>query len=171
MKLTFKKRSILPGFGLALGYTVLYFSLIVLIPLTATFLKTSTLSWDQFWHIVTSPRALASYRLTFGASLIGAVVNLFFGVLVAWVLVRYELSWKTSVRLAGGPAICAADGGSRHCPHHDLRSQRLAGPAAGFAWDQVSIFAIRRGDRTDLYRVAVRCPECATGARGSRQGT
>ena len=89
MAFTFKKRSNLPGFGLALGYTVLYLSLIVLIPLAATFLKASSLSWEQFWHIAASPRAVASYRLTFGASLIGALINLVFGVLVAWV-VRYS---------------------------------------------------------------------------------
>ncbi len=90
MTFALKKRSILPGFGLALGYTVLYLSLIVLIPLAATFLKASSISWSQFWHIVASARALASYRLTFGASFIAASVNLFFGVLVAWVLVRYQ---------------------------------------------------------------------------------
>jgi len=94
MAFTFKKRSNLPGFGLALGYTVLYLSLIVLIPLVATFLKASSLSWEQFWHIAASPRAVASYRLTFGASLIGALVNLVFGVLVAWVLVRYSFPGK-----------------------------------------------------------------------------
>jgi sulfate transport system permease protein len=94
MALNLKKRSILPGFGLALGYTLLYLSLIVLIPLAATFIKASSLTWAQFWHIVVSPRALASYRLTFGASLIGALVNLFFGVLVAWVLVRYTFPGK-----------------------------------------------------------------------------
>src|SRR5216683_3996402 len=94
MAFTFKKRSNLPGFGLALGYTVLYLSLIVLIPLAATFLKASSLSWQQFWHIAASPRAIASYRLTFGASLIGALINLVFGVLVAWVLVRYTFPGK-----------------------------------------------------------------------------
>src|SRR3977135_4077760 len=94
MTITFRKRSVLPGFGLALGYTVLYLSLIVLIPLAATFLKASSLTWDQFWHIAASPRALASYRLTFGASLIGALINLVFGVLVAWVLVRYTVPGK-----------------------------------------------------------------------------
>jgi sulfate transport system permease protein len=94
MALLIKKRSILPGFGLALGYTVLYLSLLVLIPLGATFLKASSLTGSQFWHIVTGPRALASYRLTFGASLIGATINLFFGVLVAWVLVRYSFPGK-----------------------------------------------------------------------------
>ena len=91
---SFKKRSVPPGFGLALGYTVVYLSLLVLIPLAATFLKASSLTWDQFWHIAASPRALASYRLTFGASPVGAVINLFFGVLVAWVLVRYTFPGK-----------------------------------------------------------------------------
>jgi len=90
MTFTFKQRSILPGFGLSLGFTVLYLSLIVLIPLSATFLKTASLTWSQFWHIVTAPRALASYRLSFGASAIAASINLVFGLLVAWVLVRYS---------------------------------------------------------------------------------
>ena len=94
MRLNFKQQSILPGFGLALGFTVLYLSLIVLIPLSATFLKASTLTWQQFWHIVTAPRAIASYRLSFGASAIAAGINLFFGLIVAWVLVRYEFPAK-----------------------------------------------------------------------------
>ena len=94
MKIVLKQRSILPGFGLSLGFTVFYLCLIVLIPLSAAFLKTSTLSWHQFWHVVLSPRALASYRLSFGASLIGASINLVFGVLVAWVLVRYDFPGK-----------------------------------------------------------------------------
>ncbi len=90
MAIVFKKRSILPGFGLTLGFTLLYLSLIVLIPLSATFLKAATLTWPRFWHIVTDPRALASYRISFGASLIAALTNLVFGLLVAWVLVRYS---------------------------------------------------------------------------------
>lgn len=90
MTITLKQRSILPGFGLTLGFTVLYLSLIVLIPLSATFLKASSLTWPQFWHTVSSPRAVASYRLSFGASFVGASINLFFGVVVAWVLVRYH---------------------------------------------------------------------------------
>jgi sulfate transport system permease protein len=90
----FKHRSILPGFGLALGYTVFYLCLIVLIPLAAMFLKASALTWHQFWHVVASPRAVASYRLSFGASLIAALINLVFGVLVAWVLVRYDFPGK-----------------------------------------------------------------------------
>src|SRR5437879_653258 len=94
MAFNFKQRSILPGFGLSVGFTVLYLSLIVLIPLSATFLKASSLTWPQFWHVVTSPRALASYRLSFGASAIAATINLFFGLIVAWVLVRYSFPGK-----------------------------------------------------------------------------
>ena len=79
-------RRVLPGFGLTLGYTLFYLSIIVLIPLSALLFKTFTLTWDQFWTAVSAPRVLASYRLTFGASFIAAVVNLFFGLLIAWVL-------------------------------------------------------------------------------------
>lgn len=90
-------RRVLPGFRLTLGYTVLYLSLIVLIPISALFFKTFTLTWEQFWVSVTSPRVLASYRLTFGASLIAALVNLVFGLLLAWVLVRYKFPGKKMV--------------------------------------------------------------------------
>ncbi len=90
-------RRVLPGFHLTLGYTVLYLSLIVLIPISALFFKTFSLTWEQFWLAVTSPRVLASYRLTFGASLIAALVNLVFGLLVAWVLVRYSFPGKKLV--------------------------------------------------------------------------
>ncbi len=92
-----RKTSPLPGFRLTLGYTLLYLCLIVLLPLAATFLKTATLTWDQFWTTVTAPRVLASYRLTFGTSLLAAMVNLVFGLLVAWVLVRYNFFGKKIV--------------------------------------------------------------------------
>jgi sulfate transport system permease protein len=85
-----RRPSVLPGFGLALGCTVLYLSLIVLIPLSATFIKTATMGWPAFWATVTSPRVLSSLRLSFGASLLAAVLNAVFGFLVAWVLVRYR---------------------------------------------------------------------------------
>lgn len=94
---TFRKPSALPGFGVTLGITVAYLSLVVLIPLAATFLKTATLSWDQFVTAVTSPRVLASYRLTFSAALGGALINAVFGFLVAWVLVRYTFPFKRLV--------------------------------------------------------------------------
>ena len=85
-----KRPSVLPGFGLAFGYTLLYLSLIVLVPLSAAIFKTFTLTWPVFWETVTAPRVLASLRLSFGASLIAALVNAVFGLLVAWVLVRYR---------------------------------------------------------------------------------
>lgn len=85
-----KRHSVLPGFGLALGFTLLYLSFIVLVPLSAAFLKTATMTWPAFWETVSSPRVLASYRLTFGASLAAALLNACFGLIVAWVLVRYE---------------------------------------------------------------------------------
>ncbi len=92
-----KPSRVLPGFNLTLGYTILYLSLIVLIPLSALVFKTFTLTWEQFWSAVTGPRVLASYRLTFGASFIAALVNAFFGLLVAWVLVRYDFFGKKVV--------------------------------------------------------------------------
>ncbi|TFZ09014.1 sulfate ABC transporter permease subunit CysT [Ramlibacter humi] len=90
-------RKVLPGFNLTLGYSLLYLSLIVLIPLSALLLKTFTLSWDQFVAAVSSPRVLASYRLTFGASFIAALVNVVFGLLLAWVLVRYPFPGRKFV--------------------------------------------------------------------------
>jgi sulfate/thiosulfate transport system permease protein len=89
-----KQRSILPGFGIAMGFTLLYLSLIVLLPLAALCLKTATLSWNQFWTTVTAPRVVASYQLSFGASLAAALLNAVFGFLLAWVLVRYSFSGK-----------------------------------------------------------------------------
>ena len=88
---------VLPGFNITLGFTLLYLSLIVLIPLSALVFKTFTLSWEQFWVAISSPRVMASYRLTFGASFIAALVNTVFGLLVAWVLVRYEFPGKKIV--------------------------------------------------------------------------
>jgi sulfate/thiosulfate transport system permease protein len=85
-----KKRSVLPGFPLSMGITITYLSLMVLIPLSMIFIKTSSLSAGELWKIISSPRALASYRLSFGASAIAATVNVVFGVVVAWVLVRYR---------------------------------------------------------------------------------
>ncbi|MGW8256433.1 MAG: sulfate ABC transporter permease subunit CysT [Thermoguttaceae bacterium] len=92
-----KQHSVLPGFNMALGFTLLYLSLIVLIPLAGLFLKSTTLSWTQFWETVTDPRVVASYRLTFGASLVAALINAVFGLAVAWVLVRYSFPGKKIV--------------------------------------------------------------------------
>ena len=89
-----KHNNVLPGFNLSLGFTIFYLSLIVLIPLSAAFIKTSTLSLHEFWVAVASPRVIASYKLTFGASLIGASINAVFGLLTAWVLTRYTFPGK-----------------------------------------------------------------------------
>jgi sulfate transport system permease protein len=95
MAFTFKKRSVLPGFGLTLGYTLFYLSIIVLIPLGALFLRTTDLSWSEFWTTVTAPRVLASYRVTFLGAFVAAFFNLFAGLLIAWVLARYEFKGKS----------------------------------------------------------------------------
>ena len=87
-------RRVLPGFKITLGFTLFYLSVIVLIPLSALLFKTFTLTWEQFIAAVTSPRVVASYQLTFGASLLAALVNAVFGLLVAWVLVRYNFPGK-----------------------------------------------------------------------------
>ena len=92
-----KQKSTLPGFHLALGYTVFYLSLIVLIPLSMLFVKTSTISFHEFWGIITAPRTLAAYRLSFGAAFIASFINIFFGFLIAWVLARYSFPGKKIV--------------------------------------------------------------------------
>lgn len=94
MPFRLKQRNVLPGFNLAMGYTLLYMCLIVLIPLSAAFIKTADLSWAEFWTIVTAPRVMASYRLTFGASLVAALINTSAGLFIAWVLVRYSFPGK-----------------------------------------------------------------------------
>jgi sulfate transport system permease protein len=88
---------VLPGFGLSLGFTLAYLALIVLIPLSAVFLKTATLSWDEFWAVISAPRVVASYKLSFGASLLAAGINAVFGLLLAWALVRYEFPGRKLV--------------------------------------------------------------------------
>ena len=97
MPIALKQRSVLPGFGLTLGFTLSYLALIVLIPLAGLFVSTARLSFAQFVAAVLSPRVLAAYRLSFGAALAGASVNAVFGLIVAWVLVRYRFPGKRVV--------------------------------------------------------------------------
>ena len=92
-----KSRSVLPGFGLSLGITCTYLSLMVLLPLATVFTRTAELTSTQFWSTVTDPRVVASYRVTFGASFVAALVNTVFGLLVAWVLVRYRFPGRKVV--------------------------------------------------------------------------
>jgi sulfate transport system permease protein len=97
MKYRFKQPSVLPGFGLTLGFTLFYLSVIVLIPLSALFLKSASMGWGEFWQTVTSPRVIAAYKLSFGASAVAAGVNAVFGFIVAWSLVRYSFPGKRIV--------------------------------------------------------------------------
>ena len=92
-----KPHRVLPGFPLALGYTLVYLALIVLIPLSAVFLKSASLNWEQFWAVISAPRVLASYRVSFGLSLLAAALNAGFGLIFAWVLVRYHFPGKRLV--------------------------------------------------------------------------
>ncbi|GLX65893.1 sulfate ABC transporter permease subunit CysT [Paenibacillus glycanilyticus] len=89
-----KSTNVLPGFGLSMGFTIAYLSLIVLIPLAGVFVKTTGLSWNEFWAVITNPRVIASYRISFTTSFFAALTNLVFGLLVAWVLVRYRFPGK-----------------------------------------------------------------------------
>lgn len=91
------RKRVLPGFGLSLGFTLVYLSLIVLIPLSAVFIKTAAMSWGEFWSAVAAPRVVASYKLTFGASLFAAVINAVFGLLLAWGLTRYTFPGRKIV--------------------------------------------------------------------------
>ena len=93
----FRQPSVLPGFGLTLGFTTFFLSAIVLLPLAALVLKTTSMSWADFLHVILSPRAVASYRLSFGASLVAALINTVFGFIVAWTLVRYDFPGRKIV--------------------------------------------------------------------------
>src|SRR5260370_13832068 len=88
---------ILPGFRMTMGYTIVYLSVIALIPLSTLVLKTTGMGWERFWHVVASPRVIATYRLSIGASLAGALLNSVFGMLVAWTLVRYRFFGRAIV--------------------------------------------------------------------------
>jgi len=94
---TSRSFSVLPGFGLSLGYTLVYLSLIVLLPMSVIFIKASDLGWEGFWNVVTDPRVVASYKLSFGASLLAAAINAVFGFALAWALVRYTFPGKRIV--------------------------------------------------------------------------
>ena len=102
-----KKRGVLPGFGPTLGYTVFYLSFMVLIPLSALVFRTAGMTWGSFMATVTSPRVMASYRVTFGSAFIAAVINAVFGAVTAWVLVRYRFPGKRIVdAMVDSPSRC-----------------------------------------------------------------
>lgn len=97
MMLASRSFSVLPGFNLAMGYTLIYLSIIVLLPIAAVFFHTSALSWSEFWRIISAPRVVASYKLSFGLSLLAAAINSVFGLMLAWSLVRYSFLGKKAI--------------------------------------------------------------------------
>jgi sulfate/thiosulfate transport system permease protein len=88
--LKMKRNSVLPGFGLSLGFTMFYISLLVILPLSMIFINSVTVEWSEIWETISDPRVVASYKLSFGAAFLAAFINVIFGVLIAWILVRYQ---------------------------------------------------------------------------------
>ena len=119
-----------------MGCTMSYLSLLVLIPLAGLFLKSATISWPEFWATVTDPQVVASYKLSFGASLVAATINAVFGLIVAWVLVRYSFFGKKLVDADGRSAVRHADGRFGHRLGGPLFVARLDRPLAGAAGDR-----------------------------------
>lgn len=143
--LTLKERSVLPGFGLAMGFTVAYLSLIVLIPLAALLAKSTTLTWSQFWEIVSNPRVVAALRLSFGAALAAAAINAVFGLLAAWVLVRYEfpgrriLDMMVDLPFALPTAVSGITLTSLYAPSNGWIGQYLARVGVKVAFTQLGV--------------------------------
>ena len=164
-----RKPSVLPGFGLTLGFTLCYLSLIVLIPLAGLILAAAGFGWAGFWSAVTTPRVLAAFRVSFGTSLMAALVNAVFGLLVAWVLVRYEFPGKRIVDaivdlpFALPTAVAGIALTALYTP------QRLDRCLAGADGDQGRLHSARHHRGADLHRAAVRRPHGAAGASGSRR--
>ena len=169
-----RRHTVLPGFDLALGFALLYLSLIVLIPLSAAFLKTFTLTWSEFVEATTTPRVLASYRLTFGASFLAALLNALFGLVTAWVLVRYRFPFRRVVDALGGRVVITlgergsliADAAGRS----RIAAERLEAhdtTGAGDVFNGFLAAALARGE--DL-REAVVVATCAAGIAVTRAG-
>src|SRR5690606_6478988 len=180
---SFKSYSVLPGFNLTLGYTLAYLTIIVLVPVIAVVIKTTELSLAEFWQVVTAPRTVASYKLSFGASLLAAAVNSVFGLILAWVLVRYSFPGKKIVdalidhvradtRLGTGTLLIsrqedrrcahrssfrAADSRCRHLADRAVCPQRLDRSVPGRrTGHQGGFCACRRSGGPDIHRPALR---------------
>ena len=159
---------VLPGFGLSLGFTLAYLSLIVLVPMAAVFLKASSLTPEAFWQTVSAPRVVASYKLTFGTSLLAAAINVVFGLLLAWALVRYRFPGKRLVdALVDLPfALPTAVAGIALTALYAKNG--WLGAVPGAARHQGRLHAARRAGGAHLHRPAVRGAHRAAGAGGSR---
>jgi hypothetical protein len=161
MRWNFKQHSVVPGFSLTLGYTVLYLSLVVLLPLSALFLRAASQPLETFWHSVTEPRVMASYRLTFGASLVGALINVFHSSLVFGTI---RVSRSQNYRRIGRFAVRIAHCCIGDCIDSDMREERVVGPVSRATWNQSCVFAVGCGHCNDIYRIALRGSNAATGA-------
>ena len=167
MAFQLKKPSVLPGFGLTMGFTLFYLSLLVLIPLAGLVLQTTTMGWSRFVDTVTQPQILASYRLSVGASLAGALVNAVFGFLVAWVLVRYTFPGKKLIDAIVDLPFALPTAVSGIALERALRPRRLDRPPASPRRGDF-LLVLGRGDRADLHRSALRGADLAAGAGGPR---
>ena len=164
-----KARRVLPGFGLSLGFTLV-------VPVAhradpavgGVHQERRRWAGAEFWHVATAPRVVASYRLSFGASLLAAAINVVFGLLLAWSARALQFSRATHRRCADRPAVRAADGRRRHRADRALRPERLARPVSRAARHQGRLHAARRARRPHLHRRAVRRAHRAAGAGGSR---
>ena len=136
-------RTAMPGLGLTLGMTMLWLWLLVLLPLAAVIIRSLGLGPAHFVAVAFSARALAAYRLSFGASLVAAAVNAVFGLLIAWVLVRYDFPGQAAARRAGRPAVRAADGGGGHRADRPLRRNGWIGAPLAAAGHQDRLHAAR----------------------------
>ena len=162
-------RRVLPGFGLSLGYTMLYMSLVVAVPMTAGFLKASQLSLDDFWRaVVLRARARRLLADAVDASFASAIVNVVLGGLVAWVLVRYEFPLEAALRLARRLPVRAADRRRGARLSEPAREERLVRPLPRAARHRGRVLAARHRRRARLHRLPVRRADAAAGARGPR---
>ena len=162
-----KSRRILPGFGLSLGYTVVYLSILVLIPFSGLLLKTFAGGWEHFFKTITEPRVVASYYVSFGISLAAALVNGVFGVIAAWVLARYEFPGRKILDAIVDLPFALADGRRGHCVDDDLRQERRDRLAAGALRHQGRVHPARHFCRSDFHWPSLRGAHGATGHSGS----
>ena len=149
-----RSRSVLPGFRLSLGFTLFYLTGIVLIPLLALVLRPFTLGWDQLWTAISSPRVLASLRLSFGMAFAAAAIDSFFGVIIAWVLVRYQFAGKGVLDALIDLPLRAAHSRGGHRTINALRSFRLDRRHPNHLWHPRCLHALGRVGCHDIHCAA-----------------
>ncbi len=148
-QMSFRQPSILPGFGLTLGFSTFFLSAIVLVPLAALVMKTATMGWSDFVRVVTDARALASYRLSFGASILAATLNSVFGFIIAWTLVRYEFPGRKIIDALIDMPFALPTAGVGHRVDGGVRGERLDRSAPRAVRHQSRVHLDRRGRGID----------------------